>query len=291
MTQLEFQIDFSNSEKTIASYILNNADDVLNMNIKELATKTYSSPATIVRLCRKLGLEGFGDFKIKLSAELQIENKIDNRTNPNYPFEKNATFYQIASNIGSLTKETITDTLALIDFKNINQPINVLEKADRIFVFGYGNSLISAMEFEHKMSRINKNVELSILAGELMFQAYRCTKKDVAILISYSGETNEIVNIGKYLRKQHIATIGITSVGENELSKYCDYIFNTTSREQIFNKIAPYSSKTSISYILDFLFSCLFKLHYDEYLENKLSVDKEYDKRHPYNSPIDKKDG
>ena len=71
MTQLEFALDFTHAEVEIAHYILNHGEDVLNLSSKELAKRTYTSPATIVRLCRKLGLEGYNDFKIKYSAELQ----------------------------------------------------------------------------------------------------------------------------------------------------------------------------------------------------------------------------
>ena len=48
MTQLEFELDFSHSEKEIAHYILNEGEKVLNLSIKELAKKTYTSPATFV---------------------------------------------------------------------------------------------------------------------------------------------------------------------------------------------------------------------------------------------------
>ena len=47
MTQLEFELDFSSSEKTIAKYILDNGEDILNLSVKELAKQTYTSPATI----------------------------------------------------------------------------------------------------------------------------------------------------------------------------------------------------------------------------------------------------
>ena len=39
MTQLEFELDFSHSEKEIAHYILNEGEKVLNLSIKELAKK------------------------------------------------------------------------------------------------------------------------------------------------------------------------------------------------------------------------------------------------------------
>lgn len=86
MTQLEFELDFSHSEKQIARYILDNGEDVLSMSVKELANKTYTSPATIVRLCRKIGLEGYNDFKIKYSAELQYDKRNQKRIDVNFPF-------------------------------------------------------------------------------------------------------------------------------------------------------------------------------------------------------------
>lgn len=72
MTQLEFALDFTHAEVEIAHYILNHGEDVLNLSIKELAKRTYTSPATIVRLCRKLGLEGYNDFKISIQQNYNI---------------------------------------------------------------------------------------------------------------------------------------------------------------------------------------------------------------------------
>ena len=78
MTQLEFELDFSSSEKTIAKYILDNGEDILNLSVKELAKQTYTSPATIVRLCRKLGLNGYGDFKINIQLNYSLIKKTKN---------------------------------------------------------------------------------------------------------------------------------------------------------------------------------------------------------------------
>ncbi|WP_300080036.1 hypothetical protein [uncultured Thomasclavelia sp.] len=71
LKKLELANHFSSSEKSIASYILNNTEEILNLSTIELAKKTYTSPATIVRLCQKLDFKGYNDFKIALSANLQ----------------------------------------------------------------------------------------------------------------------------------------------------------------------------------------------------------------------------
>lgn len=286
MTQLEFELDFSSSEKTIAKYILDNGEDILNLSVKELAKQTYTSPATIVRLCRKLGLNGYGDFKIKYSAELQFDKKNKKRVDVNFPFGNTDSNSQIAYRIANLHQEAIEDTLNLVDFKNLDKIINLLDQARRIYLFGNGNSLLAGFDFQHKMMRIGKMVEMRAHAGEQGFLSYTCSPDDVAILISYSGETNEMVELAKFLKKMHVPLLGITSIGDNQLSKYCTYIMNTGSREKIFSKIAPYSSKTSISYLLDLIFSCIFRLNYDHYINEKINRDKLFDHRHPYKSPI-----
>ena len=192
----------------------------------------------------------------------------------------------IAYRIANLHQEAIEDTLNLVDFKNLDKIINLLDQARRIYLFGNGNSLLAGFDFQHKMMRIGKMVEMRAHAGEQGFLSYTCSPDDVAILISYSGETNEMVELAKFLKKMHVPLLGITSIGDNQLSKYCTYIMNTGSREKIFSKIAPYSSKTSISYLLDLIFSCIFRLNYDHYINEKINRDKLFDHRHPYKSPI-----
>lgn len=290
MTQLEFELDFSESEKNIARYILEYQEDILELTIQQLAKKTYTSPATIVRLCHKLGLQGYGDFKIKYSAELQAEHKIKNRINVNYPFTKEDDSYQIASKLASLHQEAIEDTLSLIDFKYLEKITEILDHSERIFIFGAGNSILAALEFQHKMLRIGKLVEIREIVGEQIFLAYNCHPRDLAIIISYSGETAELVELASILKSQKVPVIGITSLGDNQLSKYCQYILNTGSREKIFNKIAPFSSKASISFLLDLIFSMIFQKNYDHYVEIKLHYDKSHDHRHPIKSPINDED-
>ncbi len=291
MTQLEFELDFSESEKDIARYILDKQENVLDLPIKKLANETYTSPATIVRLCHKLGLQGYGDFKIKFSAELQAEHKIKNRVDVNYPFTKDDDSHQIAYKLASLNQESIEDTLSLINFKQLDEIVDQINQAKHIYIFGSCNSMLAALEFQHKMLRIGKLVELRELSGEQIFLAYNCTKEDIAIVISYSGETSGLINYASVLKEQKVPIIGITSLGENQLSMYCRYILNTGSREKIFNKIAPFSSKTSITFLLDMIFSLIFKKNYDENIQKKLNIDKSHDHRHPIKSPINDKEG
>lgn len=55
LSKMEYQIDFSELEKRIADFMIENKEEVVKMNLKQLAQATYVSTATISRFCRKLG--------------------------------------------------------------------------------------------------------------------------------------------------------------------------------------------------------------------------------------------
>lgn len=286
MTQLEFELDFSHSEKEIAHYILNEGEKVLTLSIKELAQKTYTSPATIVRLCHKLDLEGYSDFKIKYSAELQFDLAHTNRIDVNFPFSKNDSDSMIVHKLASLNQEVVAETIQLIDFDQLHQIVELLYHNYDIDIYGTGNSLLAALSFQHKMMRIQRNVNLKMIAGEQVFMSYNSNPNKVAMIISYSGETNELIKVAKILKDKKTPIIILTSIGDNRLSHYANYILNIGSREKIFTKIAPFASQTSMEYILNVIFSCIFKKDYDNNIKNKISYDKENDVRHPLHSPI-----
>ena len=61
----------SNSESEVRDYILKNSKSVITMSTQELASKSFTSPATVIRLCQRLGLKGFSELKIMIASELK----------------------------------------------------------------------------------------------------------------------------------------------------------------------------------------------------------------------------
>lgn len=286
MTQLEFELEFSESEKEIARYILNHGDDVLSMSVKQLAKQTYTSPATIVRLCKKIGLEGYNDFKIKYSAELQYDLQRTDRIDVNFPFDKDDSHPIICHKLASLSQEVIADTIQLIDFHQLDKIVDLLYQYHDIDIYGSGNSLLAAMSFQHKMMRIARNINLKVLHGEQVFMSYNSNPNRIGMIISYSGETNELIQVAQTLKEKKTPIIVFTSVGDNRLSHYADYVLNIGSREKIFTKIAPFASQVSMEYLLNVIFSCIFQKDYEQNIQNKIGYDKKNDSRHPLSSPV-----
>ncbi|MEG0276487.1 MAG: MurR/RpiR family transcriptional regulator [Coprobacillus sp.] len=279
LNKLELTENFSSSEKSIANFILKYGNDVLNMSSVDLAHATFTSPATITRLSQKLGYKGYNEMKIDLSAQLQYTYMKESEVNPNFPFHEKQTIHEIAHNISKLAKDSVDHTLSHIEINTFTTVIRLLDKAECIDIYAVSNPLRLASDFQYKMFRIGKCVQIAPMVNEQLFQAAQSQKNHCAILISYSGETDEVNAAAQILKNKNTPTIAITSFGDNQLSRLCDYVLHVDSRERIYAKISTFGSSFSIYLLLDIIYSCIFSRNYQESLNFKLNTDRVIDHR------------
>ena len=55
------------SEQKVAVYMVSNLDDIVGVSVEELASRSDSSQAAVVRFCKKMGFKGYREFSIKLA--------------------------------------------------------------------------------------------------------------------------------------------------------------------------------------------------------------------------------
>ncbi len=73
------------------------------------------------------------------------------------------------------------------------------------------------------------------------------TRDDVVIILSYSGESDEIVNILPVIKRIGAASIGITRARESSLTSFCDVVLDVTvEKEACPLGLAPTSSTTAM---------------------------------------------
>lgn len=279
LKKIELANNFSSVERILGKYVLENGEKVLNMSTKELAKATFISPASIVRFCRKLEYEGYNDFKIALAAQLQYSRLSNVDINANYPFKGTDSVYTVASNIANLSKESIDITMKNLDLEELRLVVLMITKAKVIDIYGVSGPLRIASDFQYKMFRIGKDVRISQMINEQLFQAAQSTSEHLAILISYSGETEEVIEAAKILYRRKIPAIAITSFGENRLVKYTQRVLYLNSSEFIYSKIATFSSTLSLHLLLDIIYGCVFSKNYEDNLNYKIETDNLIDHR------------
>lgn len=278
--------DFSKGEELIAEFIIQLGEDIKNYSARSIAKATYTSPATVLNLCKKIGIDGFNCFKEEYLKEMDYINHQFGRVDANIPFQEGDTIYVIANKLGALYEETVKDTLSLLHHDLFQKAVQVILKSENIHIYSYGTALNNAESFREKMMKIGKNVYIT---NNLNYQRYEVnclSKRDCVIFISYSGETKSIIDMAEICVMKKIPFITITSYGGNTLSSLSEANLYMSTRENLTHNIANFNSNLSINLLLDILYSAYFSIHYHKNFEYKLSLTKKSESKRSSTNPI-----
>ena len=277
---------FSDTEKSIVDYFLKVQLDIKKENVRHIAEHTYTSPSSVLRVCQKIGFEGFVDFKEAYVKEIKYLSSHFQNVDANIPFSPNDKNTIIANKIGTLYEETIRDTLSLIHHDTLQQAANMLERAQTIYICASGVSQSLVCVFKDNMVKIGKTVISFEYTGDAFYEACYRDENACFIIVSYSGETTQVVRIAKKLKERQIPSIAITSYGNSTVADHCDCHLCISTRQKLISNLGNFSINLSILYLLDVLYANCFHFHYDEYLENKVKFSKELENERKSSNPI-----
>lgn len=221
----------SKSEKQIASWLLEHPEDILPLSITEVAEICGCSEATISRFARRLGYSGYQGLKISLAQESGSEKINTDLSINDTPFD---IFNKVSNNIYL----TLEKTKHILDFEKLEEVSNVIIKAKRVVIFGLGNSAPIALDASHKLTRAGIDANAYSDGHMQAIVASHLTKNDVAIGISHSGSSMDIVNAISVAKKSGAVTVGVSSSGKSPLSKVADLVLSTHSDETSRNILA-----------------------------------------------------
>ncbi|MDT2521959.1 MurR/RpiR family transcriptional regulator [Enterococcus raffinosus] len=273
------QTDFSNAESALVEYILAKGTAIEPLTIKEIAEANYVHPSTLIRVAKKLGYKGWLELREEFLAEQTYLQTYFEDVDANFPFQTNDGLMTIANKIASLERTTIDDTLSLLNHDELQKAKQIMLEAQQIKMFGNNANLLISQDFALKMRRIKKNVVMSQTMGETAYEAFNSQAGTCAILISYTGENTSILQIANILQKQNIPIIALTSIGDNTLASLSQAVLRMTTRERLYSKIANFTINSSICYLLDVLYSCIFAENYQANLNHLIKVSELVDKR------------
>ena len=131
-------------------------------------------------------------------------------------------------------------------------------------------SAIVAQDAMHKFMRINQHCTAYLDTHMQLASAANLTKEDVAIGISYSGQTMDIVDALKLAKTTGATTICITRFGRSTITEFSDIKLFVASNEALFRSGAMASRIAQLN-VIDILFSAVACKKYQDvvrYLEN-----------------------
>ncbi|MDE8304682.1 MurR/RpiR family transcriptional regulator [Erysipelothrix rhusiopathiae] len=264
INRIKNSTQLSDTESKIAQYILENPQLVTQLTIHELSETTYASASTITRFCRKMKTEGFSDFKVKLASELSSFSITENRIRDDVPFKKNQTSAEIVQSILSLNYQSMNDTYNNMDLEQLDRIAHKIYHTPHIYLYGSGQSLILAQDFQYKLFRIELDCNLETSLGFQSLKANTQPLDSIALIISYYGQNEHNKTIVDSLVERNIPYILITGPLNNPLCTHASEVVHVSPQEELVTKMASFSSRTSMQLVLDFIYALIFAIDYEK---------------------------
>ena len=137
-----------------------------------------------------------------------------------------------------------------------------ISKAAIIDIFGIGSSNVVAYDAAIKFSRIGKNIIYYQNEASQIIQAKNADPNHIGIIISFSGESPQILEVATALKENDVEFITITKNAINSLQKMSKYNLYVSSKESLYRSSAV-TSRTATLYLLDIIYNICVVLDFD----------------------------
>lgn len=217
--------EMGSAEKKIADYILEHSGDIISYSISELSKLCGCGDATVVRFSRRLGFSGFQAMKIGIAQEISSTSSISSE------ISKNDSCFEIFKKRISDITIALQNTETVLNPESLEQAANAVMKAKRVVVFGLGNSASIATDAAHKFLRLGIDAQSCSDNHLQAIIASHLDRQSVAIGISHSGSSKDIVESLQLSKIGGATTICVTNYGSSPLVEASDIALFTKADE------------------------------------------------------------
>lgn len=261
---------FFETEKKIGNYIIHHPREIVDMTVGELAKKCQVSEASVSRFCKKLDMKGFHHLKISIAKELVTQDEDSELSNHISVDDVDQSLKNILAN----KVAELTQTVSMMDSKQLHHILDVINNAKNVLFAAVGNTIPVAMDGAYKLNQIGiPAISTPVWETQLAY-SYNLTADDVVIAISNSGESTGVISILEAATKQKATTISITNHDNSSIAKISDYHITTATREKLFLDEYCFSrvSATMVMEIIYLFLTSMRKEAYDSIIQHESSI-------------------
>ena len=223
----------NNLEMLVYNYVIKNRDKVMYMTIRELADAVGVSTTTVLRFCRKLKCEGYSEFRVRFKLYLE----------QNEPQQANFG----ASEIISFFKGVNNDEFD----KLLDQAVDIILSSERIIFVGAGTSGALAKYGARFFSNVGK---FSNHIDDPYFPVTNdMARNALAIVLSVSGETEEILRFASQFSLHNCKVLSVTSHENSRLAKLADFNLSWHVPQTRIAGVYDITTQIPVIYILESL--------------------------------------
>ncbi len=158
-SKIKYCMDLTPAEVQFSKYVLENQQKILACTMQEIILEAFVSKSLVHRFCKKIGLNGFNELKVRLAKDSADIRKLAT-VDVNFPFSEQDSQQRIAEKLLHLYEDTVRDTHAFIDLEDLWEIVRILHKAKYINIYTHAHNSSIAENFQDKMLAIGQFVSL-----------------------------------------------------------------------------------------------------------------------------------
>ncbi len=250
------------AERRVAEAVLSRPAEIVTLSIGTVAEQASTSEATVVRFCKKAGFDGYPDLRLALASEAG-RSAAEGRdpTSVTMDIGPEDALADVVAKAGAIDTQAIADTVTQLDIEVLARVVDQLAVARRIELYGVGASGLVAIDFEQKLRRIGLPAAASVDGHAALTSAAVLTPDDVAVGVSHSGQTIDIIDPIELARSRNASTVAITNYPQSALASIADLVLTTAARESLFRAGAMASRSAQLT-VIDCIYLGVAQKHY-----------------------------
>ncbi len=216
------------AERKVADYITANPQEVVRLNVTDLAEKSGSSDATVIRMCKRLGYGGFYQMKLALAEELgryQMVGYVDAAQNP-----------QSAKEVIQCLTRDLLRIADLLDEEKVQRCADLICQSHRVFVSAVGNTIPVAMDFAFRLCRLGINATCETIVEYGMASMVKGDSEDMLLAVSHSGSSKHVIQTVELANRRKMPTVAVTSSSSSVLARNVNFYLLTTVENPLFGE-------------------------------------------------------
>jgi DNA-binding MurR/RpiR family transcriptional regulator len=216
----------SPAQARIATEVLRDPAGVASSTIGQLAARCGTSLPSVTRFCLALGLSGYAELRLALAAE-------SGRTSSSWERGTGAEVGPDDSLDDVLQTLLRADTRAL-EVRALGRAVQAISDARRIDMYAVSGSASTAEDLRLRLHRIDRAASTWSDVHNALTSAALLGPGDVAIGISHSGETVEVLEPLQRAGSGGATTVAVTNYPRSPLGLSADVVLLTSARDVTF---------------------------------------------------------
>lgn len=223
------------------------------LTVTALAQRTGTSEATVVRTARILGYPGYRDLRLALAA-FAAQQEAGAPAAVTADIAVDDPLADVVAKLAHDEQQTLADTAAGLDVTQLESAVAALATARRIDVYGVGASSLVGQDLAQKLLRIGLIAHAHSDPHLAVTNAVQLRQGDVALAITHSGGTVDVIEPLRVAFDQGATTVAITGRPDSAVSQYADHVLTTSTSRESELRPAAMSSRTGQLLVVDCLF-------------------------------------